>query len=115
MRFVAIEYDIPNTSNHVKGYLRIPDNVPANWHMGYYNYLREEKSIVSDIKIYPLNVHLDSNTMGKVITGYTNLEDEFNLALRSNKYYPISEEYDAVRRSFSKLDPMSPDYMVKGR
>ena len=115
MRFVGIEYDIPNTSNHTKGYLRIPDSMPPGWFIGYEDYLKKEKKVVSKIHIYPLNIKLDSDTMGSAITGYDNLEDEFNLALRSNKYFPRCEETDAIRRAWSMMDPVSPDYAPKER
>lgn len=114
MRFVAVEYKDGTNNNQVKGYIRIPDNMPPIWSNGYRDYLKEKKRVIGDIKIYPLNIHLNSDTMGKAPLGYTNLEDDFNLALRSNKYYP-NESFAAVRRAWSMMDPMSPDFAPKER
>lgn len=115
MRFVAIEYIDGTNNNKVLGYLRIPENMPAIWSNGYRDYLRDKKKVSGDIQIYPLNVHLlTPDTMGKAPTGYTNLEDDFNLALRSNKYYP-SESSETIRRAWSMMDPMSQDFAPKER
>ena len=114
MRFVAIEYKDGTNNNNVKGYLRIPDNMPTNWSDGYRKYLKDKKKVIDDIKIYPLNIHLNEDTMGKAPLGYTNMEDDFNLALRSNKYY-FSQCSEAIRRAWSKMDPMCPDFVSKER
>lgn len=114
MRFVAIEYKDGTNNTDVKGYLRIPDNMPPNWTNGYRKYLKDVKKVKDSIDIYPLNIHLNSDTMGKPPTGYVNLEDDFNLALRSTKYYPIVP-YEATRRAWSMMDPMSPDFVPKER
>lgn len=112
MRFVAVEYKSGN--NKVLGFLRIPEDFPVSWFLGFREYLSVEKK-ANDIKIYPLNISMNSDTMGKTPSDCTNMEDDFNLALRSNKYYPICDETDAIRRSWSKMDPRSLDYCVKGR
>jgi hypothetical protein len=113
MRFVSVEYKSGN--NKVLGFLRIPDNFPAQWPIGFIEYLKEEKKAVGDIIIYPLNIKVTSDIMGKLPSGCTNMEDDFNLALRSNKYYPQCDTTDAIRRAWSNMDPRSLDYSVKGR
>ena len=112
MRFVAIEYKSGN--NKVLGFLRIPEDFPVSWHLGFREYLTDKKN-ASNITIYPLNIHMTSDTMGKTPSDCINMEDDFNLALRSNNYYPICDETDAIRRSWSKMDPRSLDYGAKGR
>lgn len=112
MRFVAVEYRSGN--NKVLGFLRIPENFPVSWHLGFREYLTIEKK-ATNIKIYPLNISMNSDTIGKTPSDCTNMEDDFNLALRSNNYYPICDETDAIRRSWSRMDPKSLDYRPKGR
>lgn len=115
MRFVAIEYKDGTNNNNVLGYMRIPENMPSIWTYGYRAYLRDKKKVTGEIKIYPLNAHLmDSDNMGKAPLGYTNLEDDFNLALRSNKYYEECQS-ECIRRAWSMMDPMSPDFAPKER
>jgi len=114
MRFVAIEFK-DDQGAHVKGYLRIPMNFTSGWHIGFMRYLQSKYNTKSPIQIYPLHVHLTPSTMGKRLAGYVNMEDDFNMALRSNCYYPLGEETDYVRRSWTQLDPMSHDYKRKHR
>ena len=117
MRFVAIEYNIPSLVNKpFKGYLRIPDDFPSSWVVGFDAYLRREKKVKGEITYYPLNIRtMTPLGMGKDIPGYDNLEDDFNLAIRSTKYFPSNPDNDAIRRAWSKRDSMSPDYAPKER
>jgi hypothetical protein len=116
MRFVGIEYDVPNTNKRLKGFLRIPENFPPYWIGGFIEYLRDSKNITGNIDVYPLNVRtMTPDKMGKPIAGYDDLEDDFNLAIRSNKYYPSCPQNDAIRRCWSKLDPTTPTYAPKER
>lgn len=111
MRFVAIEFKNKKNGTDTKGYLRIPENFNTNWSMGFRQYLIDTYG-AECLNIYPLNVHLDSDTMGRAIVGYSNMEDDFNMALRSNIYYPPSPNNDNIRRAWSMLDPMQ-EYFVK--
>ena len=117
MSYVAIEFDNKVNNTHVKGYLRIPDNFNGSWSLGFRNYLRDKYKITGDLKIYPLHVKINHGEKSPSVSpiGYTNMEDDFNLALRSNTYYPRSPESDATRREWSMLDPLSQDFTVKER
>lgn len=116
MTFVAVEFDNKVNNTHVQGFLRIPTGFNPKWHLGFRQYLIDTYKIIDPIQIYPLNVRLTTDEMGKRCRGsYKNMEDDFNLALRSLKYYPMSKENDSIRRQWSKLDPSSPDYRIKDR
>lgn len=114
MQFVAIEYDNNVNNTHMKGYLKIPDNFNNTWSIGFRNYLIDKYKATA-LKIYPLNFKVNHGDNGSVVPNYTNLEDDFNFALRSNTYYPISPDSDATRRAWSMLDPISPDFTPKER
>lgn len=115
MNFVAIEFDNHVNNTHVKGYLRIPSNFDPVWHLGFRKYLRDKyKSL--NIKIYPLNIHQnESDTIGKDIVGFKNMEDDFILALRNTCYYPNNERNNHVLRQWAMLDPMTESFTVKER
>lgn len=115
MSFVAVEFDNGVNNTHVVGYLRIPENFHSSWSLGFRCYIADMYNVKGPIEIYPLNVRLTNDTMGSDIAGYTNMEDDFNMALRSNHYYPECADTDFIRRQWSMLDPMSPDYHVKER
>lgn len=115
MKFVGVEFDNGVNNTHKRGYLRIPEQFDPAWHLGFRDYLREKYKVKGGIKVYNINVHLTSDTMGHDLPGYDNMEDDFNLALRSNTYYPPDEENDHIRRQWSMLDPMSPDFHPKER
>lgn len=115
MKFVAIEFDNGLNNTHTMGYLRIPEQFNPVWHLGFRDYLREKYKVSGGIKIYNLNLRTNSDTIGLTVPGYTNMEDDFNLALRSNNYYPPDEDTDNIRRQWAKLDPISPDFCVKER
>lgn len=116
MRYVAIEYKSDKIDKPVKGYLKIPDNFPNRWSNGFMKYLMDKYSVKpQNISFYPLKVSFASETLGDSPKGYTNLEDDFILALRSNKYYPPSPITDAIRRSWSINDPTNLTYAPKER
>lgn len=115
MNFVAIEFDNGVNGAHVKGYLRIPNDFNPLWHLGFRKYLSEKYQPTSSILIYPLRIHQDPNSMGKPIPGYKNMEDDFNMALRSNIYYPIGDETSNIRREWAMMDPRSCDFVKKNR
>ena len=117
MRYVAFEYTTEQLpDNPVKGYLRIPDTFPALWSSGFINYLKDTYNVNPRlINIYPLQVNNDSKILGDSPKGYKNLEDEFIKALRSIKYYPPCERYNAIRRSWSLNDPDNMLYAPKER
>lgn len=115
MSFVAVEFGEKANASYILGYLRIPEDFPPTWHLGFRRYLKDKYKISGQLKIYPLPVHQNQNTLTINPVGYKNMEDDFNLAIQSTKYYPICDETDAIRRSYSKLDLMSADYKEKRR
>ena len=116
MRFVAIEFDNSLNNTHVRGYLKIPENFNGSWSLGFRDYLIDKYKVKGDIKIYPLHFHVNHGDNGSVApAGYANMEDDFNLALRSNTWYPRSPQSDATRREWSMVDSVSQDFTVKER
>lgn len=116
MNFVAIEFDNGVNNTHALGYLKVPDNFHYLWAMGFRDYIRETYK-ATDVRIYPLRVrHGNEETDGDPnLVGYTNMEDDFIKALRSNYYYPVCASTNSIRRQWSMLDPMTPDYTPKER
>lgn len=116
MKFVAIEFRNGVNNTNMLGYLKIPDSFDPMWSVGFRCYLMDKYMIPNGvIRIYPLKFRNTPEAMGRDIAGYTNLEDDFNLALRSTYYYPNDPDSDRIRRQYSVLDPMCPDYRVKER
>lgn len=114
MNYVAVEFDNGLNNTHVLGYLRTPDDFHPLWSIGFRQYIIDTYKVnKGTVKIYPLRVRLTSETMGKDIVGYKNMEDDFNMALSSDFYYPISPTTNSIRRQWSKLSPKSPDYCAK--
>lgn len=101
---MAIEYGAS------KGYVKVPDEFPGSWEIGFMNYIRGEKKYLGDIKIYNLNIHTTADTMAKDPAGFTNMEDDLKLALGNNKYYPPCPETDSIRRMYSKFYPTNPSF-----
>lgn len=114
MKFYGIEFDNGVNNTHVKGYLRAPEQFNPSWHLGFRTYL-VDKYKATNLTIYNINTRLTPDTMGHDLTGYHNMEDDFNLALRSNFYYPIDDVTDNIRRQWARLDPASPDFRMKER
>lgn len=114
MRYVGIEFTIRNVSNEYKGWLKIPNDFPPNWHIGFVKYLKDNKN-VTKIDIYPYKIDTNPEDMGDGPRGWINMEDDFNLALRSNKYYPPTKENQHIRRLWSTFDPVNLTYAPKGR
>lgn len=105
MRAVAIEYDVPGTNGHKKGYLRIPDNFPASWCIGFMEYIRDKNNMKpsDEIHIYPYTTPTTEDRMGWTPQGYTSMKDDFILALRNKKYYPQNSECDVLRRMYTQM------------
>lgn len=117
MRAVAIEYDVPGTNAHKKGYLRIPEDFPGDWSIGFRKYIRDKYNMKpsDDIDIYPYMKRTTSEDMGWTPFGYINMEDDFILALRSTEYYPDNEKNNALRRSWVKMEPSNQMFIPKDR
>ena len=115
MNYVAIEFDNGVNNTHVLGYLRTPDDFHPLWSIGFRQYLIDTYKVKGTVRIYPLRVRPTPENMGKDLPGYKNMEDDFNQALGSDFYYPISPATNSIRRQWSKLDPKSPDYLAKNR
>ena len=114
MNFVAIEYDNKVNNSHAKGFIRIPNDFHPEWSIGYRAYLCD-KYKAENIRIYPLNVQLNSDSMGYNISGFENMEDSFILALRSTEYYPNTNTNAYIRRQWAMLDPTTQSFTVKER
>ena len=117
MRAVAIEYDVPGTNAHKLGYLRIPDNFTGDWSIGFRQYIRDKYNIkpYDDIKIYPYVKPTTEDKMGWTPKGYTNMEDDFILALRNKEYYPDNEKGNAIRRAWVMMEPSNQMFIPKDR
>lgn len=113
MRFIAVELGVKTSANYILGYLRVPDDLPPSWFIGFRQYLIDKYKV--EPKIYPIPVHQNTTSMTVYPKGYTNMEDDFNLALRSLKYYPSSQDNDATKRAYAKLDPTSSMFIEKKR
>lgn len=112
MSYVAVEYDNGVNNTHVLGSLRVPDQFHPLWSFGFRSYLTDKYKVTGEVKIYPLRVRETPDNMGNGPLGYTDMRDDFSLALRSNNYYPECATTNSIRRQWSTLDPKSPDYMI---
>lgn len=112
MSYVAVEFDNGTNHTHVNGYLRIPDQFHPLWSFGFRTYLVEKYKVTGEVKIYPLRVRETPDNMGNGPINYTDMRDDFSLALGSNVHYPICAITNSIRRQWSTLDPKSPDYMI---
>lgn len=110
MAFVAIEYG--QGDNRTLGYLRIPSNFNPKWHLGFRKYL-SQKYKATEIKIYPIPVHQNTDTITIAPVGYKDMEDDFNLALQSFEYYPPTQVNSDIRRSWMKSTPRSAYFKEK--
>ena len=113
MKFIAIEFYNGVSNIDFKGFLRIPDNFSGTWPIGFIEYIRDNYK-AENISIYPLNIHLTSDTMGKDITGYINMEDDFTKALKNLKYYRPCAFNANLRRQWSSMSPSNQDFIPKG-
>lgn len=121
MKYLAIEYTVKGVSPAYKAYIRYPDDMSGNWYGPFLEYLKAEKNAVQ-IDAYPLNVTPTPDDMGldvigskSIQTGYKNIDNEFYNALADTKYFPRTDFYNSVRRSFSKLDLLSSQYNIKAQ
>ena len=112
MNFVAVEFDNRMNNTHVLGYLRTPNNFHPLWSIGFRQYLSDKYKVKDGVRIYPLRVKQNSDNMGKDLPGYTDMEEDFISALKSNYYYPICATNDSIRRQWSMFDPAKPDYYL---
>lgn len=114
MRYVAIEYYVNGVSEPYKGYLKIPTDFPDGWAMGFIQYLKDEKN-ARNVRVYPYKVVPTPRTLGDGVENFKNMEDDFILALRSNKYFPPNPKNQRIRRMWAMSDPKYATFAPKER
>lgn len=112
MKYAIIEFYNGKNNSNVKGFLSIPDQFLYIWKIGFIRYLRDTYNVKGDVDIYPLNVPmLNTESMGKVPAGYTDMREDFEKAIKMDKYYPFNDEESLyIRRQWAEMDLTSPGY-----